>query len=389
MSRTAIVAACLGSWATVVLIGCGRVEGESAPPPRPVRVEAARPVDAPTRLRYSATLQPDLEISAAFSVGGYVHAVSTRRGADGRWRPLQAGDTVRAGEPLARLRDADYRERVHQADGAIGELEAAREKARLDLARARLLFDDESLTKPDLDAAIATASANEASLAAARAQRALAAIALADGVLRAPIGGVILERRLETGSLAQPGSPGFVIARLSPIKAVIGVPDLHVGRLRVGERLAMATAAFPGTRFAGAVTAIAPMADAQSRLYRVEVSLANEDGRLRPGMIGTIDLVPGNGAESTDPARIQARAERATDPAIPLAAVVRAADGRGYAVVIAEGSGDERIARIRRIALGDVRGNHVIVTGGLETGDEVISTAPSLLADGDRVRIVR
>jgi RND family efflux transporter MFP subunit len=367
-----------GLCAAALMSACGRVEGESKPPARPVRVEPARVMDGASRLRYSASLQPDLEVPAAFSVGGYVQAVSARRGVDGQLRPLQAGDAVRAGETLARLRESDYRERLHQAEGAIAELEAAQVKARVDLARAQTLFADESLTRPELDAAIATASANEARIASARAQRALAAIALGDGLLRAPVTGVILERRVDEGSLVQPGSAGFVIGRLSPIKAVFGVPDLHVGRLRPGDVLTMATEAFGGETFNGPITAIAPVADSQSRLYRIEVSLANDDGRLRPGMIGTVDVATRGAAGAAPDGK----------PAIPLAAVVRGEGAGGYAVFIAEGREDERIVRTRRVELGDVRGNHVLVTSGLTAGEAVIVSAPNLLVEGDRVRIV-
>ena len=57
------------------------------------------------------------------------------------------------------------------------------------------------------------------------------------------------------------------------------------------------------TTFAGRVTAIAPAADAQSRVFDVEVTIPNQDGRLRPGMIGTVAVGHAGGADAPRPHR--------------------------------------------------------------------------------------
>ena len=89
----------------------------------------------------------------AFKATGYVDDLLRRSGADGRFRAAQPGDRVTKGTVLARVRETDYRDRVNQGRARLAEAEASLVKARLDLERARTLFDAESLTKPDLDAA--------------------------------------------------------------------------------------------------------------------------------------------------------------------------------------------------------------------------------------------
>ena len=119
---------------------CQEVKGQAESPATPVRVQAVAAAPVAPSLRYSATIEADRVVNIAFQSSGYVDSIMQRRGADGQWRPLQAGDRVEAGAVLARVREADYRGRVNQAPSAVREVEAAHAKARLDLDRARTLF---------------------------------------------------------------------------------------------------------------------------------------------------------------------------------------------------------------------------------------------------------
>lgn len=370
--------------ASFALAGCQKVEGkaehEADAPVRPVKVEAARTMAEESRARYSATIRADEEVSLGFKSGGYLDSIAQRRGADGRMHPLQPGDAIRAGEVLARVREGEYRERVNQASSTLREAEAAQMKARLDLERARALFATQSLTKPELDGAQATFDAGEARVTNARAQLALAEIQFRDCLLVSPISGVVLERRVETGTLVSTGVVGFVVGRVTPVKVVFGVPDLLVHRISTGTELDVATEAFGETRFRGRVTAISPSADLQSRVFNVEVTVPNQDGRLKPGMIGRVEVAAGP---------IAAAGMQARSIAVPLVAVVQSAANRdAYAVYVVEGHDDRTVARARPVTLGDVRGNAVSVKSGLQTGERVVVSGASLLVDGEPVRII-
>jgi multidrug efflux system membrane fusion protein len=127
------------------------------------------------------------------------------------------------------------------------------------------------------------------------------------------------------------------------------------------------------------VTALAPVADRQSRVFDVEITLPNADGRLRPGMIGTVSFTPSAGA--------QAGAEQLVT--IPLSAVVKwEGDQNSYAVRIVEQRGDHQVARTRRVELGEVVGSGVAIESGVTPGDRVIVLGANLVADGDPVRLI-
>jgi RND family efflux transporter MFP subunit len=358
------------------LAACEKVQGQAETPSTAVRVQQVDVVPPAPSLRYAATIEADRVVNVAFQASGYVEMILQRRGVDGGARPIQAGDTVDAGTLLARVRESDYRARVAQAAGAVREVEAAQSKASLDYERARTLFASDSLTRPEFDAAAAAFEAGIAQLAAARAQLAVASTALNDTAIVAPFSGVVIARQIEIGALVNPGVVAFVIARVAPVKAVVGVPDLHIGALKPGDRLRVTSEAAPATRFEGLISSIAPSANEQNRLFSVEVSIPNHRGELRPGMVASVEM----------PADREARVEP-SGAAVPLGAIVRAGEG-GYAVFVVEGRGSEAVARARAVQLGDVRGNQVVVTSGLNTGETIVVSGPGLLADGNRVRII-
>jgi RND family efflux transporter MFP subunit len=377
--RSALGTALILCAAAGLASGCREVKGEARPAPRPVKAAEARPSEGSAGVRYAVSIQPYEQIPLAFKASGYIDQVLQRRGADGRLRALQAGDVVSAGAVLARVREADYRERLNQSHASLQELEAAQAKARLDLDRAKYLFGAQALTKPDLDAAQAAFDANVARIASTRAQIELAQISVRDTALVAPRSGIILERKVEVGSLVAAGSLGFTIGDVSAVKALFGVPDSLVHRIAMGQPLAISTEAFRGAQFNGRVTAISPSADPQSRVFDIEVTIPNGDGRLRPGMIGAVQVNPDASEAAAAP----------STPAIPLSAIVRSNRGSDqYAVFVVPSTADEQTVQAREVTLGAVEGNLVAISAGLAPGERVVVMGATLLKDGDAVRVI-
>jgi RND family efflux transporter MFP subunit len=195
-------------------------------------------------------------------------------------------------------------------------------------------------------------------------------LGLQDTSLLAPFTAALVQRSVELGSLVSPGAAAFVLADIGSIKASFGVPDSVVIRLKPGARLSVFAEALPETNFQGIVNSIAAVADSNTRLFQVEVSIQNEKGLLRPGMIATLSL---GGAARVEPV-----------PVVPLNAVIRAKEGNGaFAVFVVEG----KQARRKNVALGVTYGDRVAVTG-LTAGEQVISTGATLVTDGDAVEVI-
>lgn len=355
---------------------CTKVEGVESKPARPVKAQPVTVAAAASGIRYSATIEAFQEVPLAFKASGYVDSLIQRKGADGRQRAAQAGDQVSRGTVLARVHEADYQEKVNQGRARLAEGEASLRKAQLDLERAKTLFAADSLIKPDLDSAQANFDAADARVTSARADIELALSALRDCTMIAPATGVLLERKIEVGTLVGVGTVGFVLGDVSAVKARFGIPDAAIATVKLGETIGVTVDAVTEKSFTGRITSVAPAADPQSRVFDVEVTISNADGALRPGMIGSVALgLPA--------------APAAQQLIVPLSAIVKSAvDSDKYALMVVERTADVEIARLRTVELGDVTGNGVAVTQGVASGERVVVTGASLLVDGDPVRVI-
>lgn len=343
--------------AALMLAACGQPES-SEPVATAVEVAPVTEIPGGAGVRYSATVEPDAQVSVAFRVSGYVESVQA-----------DEGDRVARGAVLARIRRSDYAEKLGQAAASEAEAKAALAQAQGDLARARKLFEANALTRPELDAAIAAAEVSEARVNRGRAAAGEAGLALGDTTLVAPISGVILRRNVEKGDLAGPGGPAFVLADTRTVKVVFGAPDTMISALKVGQAMDVTTESMPDREFHAEVATIAPAADPKSRSFDVELHIDNSRDELKPGMVVSLELSRG----------------AAPSLAIPLDAVVRPPKGRdGYAVFVV--SGGKAVSR--EVELGEPMGNLIALRGGLEAGEQVVVSGPALLVEGQAVKVV-
>ncbi len=362
--------------AIVALAGCARKAAPVAAAPIAVTVEAVRPGDAARGNRYSANIQPYSQVALAFQVTGYIDAVATRRGADGRTRELQGGDAVKKNEQLAAISEDNYRQQLNSADSQLAGANSNYALQKRNFDRARSLFDRNVIARADYDAAWQAYQSAEAQRNSAAATVRQAQINLGYCKLRSPMNGVILNRLIEIGSLAGPSVTAFQIADLREVKAVFGVSDAIVKHLRMGEALGVRSDAFPNASFVGTITRIAPNADPTTRVFDVEVTLPNADGRLRAGMIAALEL--GAPADTAG-----------APPAVPLEAIVRPpGDPTGYGVFVTAADGERTVARTRKVSLGEIVGNRIAVTEGLRPGDRVIVRGATIVTDGAAVRVM-
>jgi len=76
--------------------------------------------------------------------------------------------------------------------------------------------------------------------------------------------------------------------------------------------------------------------------------------------------------------------------AVPLSAVIRDPEkADGFAVLLAEGTGDPATVRTRAVDLGDAYGNMIQVLGGVNAGDLVVTAGSTLVKSGDKVRVMQ
>lgn len=366
-----VLAGCLSLW---LLTGCREEKKPFVKPPTPVETAEVEATPVGDTLTYSASLIPSERVDLAFKVGGYVKDIAVAPGPDGRPRILQKGDKVVRGAVLAALRDDDYQAALKKAQAARDEEQASLREATVNFTRYQTLYDQKVVAKSELDKAREKLDFYKASVERTTHQIEEAGIQLRDTVIKAPLDATVLSRSIEKGSLVASGTLAFVLADLSTVKAVFGVPDVMLPKIKPGDRVPITVEALGGEVFTGTVNAVAPSADPKSRVFDVEVSIPNPGLRLKDGMI----------------VAARTSGEVASRLVLPIAAVVRdPADPSGFLVYVVEETSDKTTARARKVRIGDVIGNRVTLLEGPSPGEKAVTTGATLIFDGAPVRVIK
>lgn len=263
---------------------------------------------------------------------------------------FDVGDEVSEGELLVRLRDASQRAAVDSAGAAVQEARVRRAEARLELDRVRQLVRENMVSEAELDRAQAEFDAAEARLDSARAQLADAEEELDHTEVVAPYSGVVVERHVETGELASPGTPLMTGMSLARLRAAVAVPQRLVPAVREAGQARIRAGVGASWVETEQVT-VFPQGDPDSRTFRVRAYLPdNREYDLLPGMLVKVAFPLGS-------------TERLV---IPTKAVVHRSEVTAVYVV------DEGRVRLRQIRPGlRLDDDRLEVLAGLEEGEAV------------------
>lgn len=271
------------------------------------------------------------------------------------------GDSVRRGEPLARLQSP----------------ELGRARAAVESARARLNLTEQTLERKEglgagrivpqreIEEAQSQVAAARAELRAAMTGlEALSTGATAAGgdslfLLRAPISGTILDRSIARGQMISPSDDAFRIGDLSEVWFIGRVFEREVVKLREGAAATVVLAAAPEQSFPGTVTWIGREVDPGSKTVPVRIELENRNGFLRPGMSATASIAVGAEAEAV--------------VTVPKEALQRLEDH--WVVFIPDGEGRFEIREVVRESERD----DVAVVSGVEPWETVVAQGSFLL----------
>ena len=280
------------------------------------------------------------------------------------------GDRVQSGQVLATIDDTQQRAAVSQAEAALAaaQKESSAAESAFALAEAtqkryQQLFEKKSISPQEFDEIKARFQAAGAHRDMARAGEAQAGAALTQArtslgytEVRAPFNGVITEKRMDSGALASPGLPLFMLEDTQHyrLEATVDESDLRLVHNR--EPVAVLLDALGNSTLRGRVALIVPAADSASRSFVVKIEIP-PDARVRSGLFGR--------------ARFPCGSRRAFF--VPRNAILERGQLRGVFAIDAN-----RIAQLRYVTLGGVSGDQVEVLSGLQGGEKLIA------APGDR-----
>ena len=298
-----------------------------------------------------------------------------------RRRNFTEGSYVRQGQPLFQIDASLYQAAVNQAQANVASARASAEAARIRTNRYRPLAEMEAISKQEYTDAVAQARQADAAVAQNNAALQTARINLRYTSIPAPISGRIGRSLVTVGALVSANQPEplAVITRIDPIyvdiqessadllalKRALSVGGVEPGSTQV--RLQLEDGSAYG--FTGTVQFSEIVVNESTGTVNLRARFPNPQGVLLPGMF------------------VQALFTQAVDPnafLVPQAAVQRDIGGQAYVLIVGRGNKAER----RNVIASRTYGANWVVTGGLRTGDKVITQGTGSLKAGAPIRPV-
>ena len=292
----------------------------AAAPPIAVDSAQVRVRDLQRTVEAIGTLDPNEEITVSNQVEGLVSKVL-----------FDLGDSVRAGQLLATLDTTELELAVRQQSAALQQ-EMARlgisdpnasvdeastsqvQQAEATLSEARIRLDrtkrlnaegvvpdqqlDEQQSKFEVaEAAVKLAKESvrniKASVAARKAALDLAQKKLADARIVSPMSGLVRERLVAEGTYLKANTPVVVLVQNSPLRLRVEVPETAIESVRTGRTVQFTVDSLPERHFDGRIARLSPSVNQQSRTLKVEATVDNSAGILRPGLFARVTIQTG------------------------------------------------------------------------------------------------
>lgn len=298
----------------------------------------------------------DHTVRVAAPVGGRVISVDVR-----------PGDRVTAGQALVHILSAD----AAQATSDMSKAAAALGVARAALARTTDLYNHKISSARELEQARADDTQARAEFDRARARSAqLGAVGESVSsvfILRAPIGGVVIDRAINAGAEVRADNPATLvtISSLAHVWLVVSVPQRDLALVHRGTEVQFTSESAPGRSFAGAISFVSDALDPSTHLATARAVVSNPDTLLRLLVTGEAQLVDTNATPSLE---------------VPSRALVTHGDGPVLFIETAPG----RFVR-RAVVVTDDDGTTATIGSGLAPGERVVTGGTLLLAgEADR-----
>lgn len=320
------------------------------PPPTQVTVAEAKSEVLPNLLNAVGDLAAVHQVNVTSDVSGRITNIL-----------FTAGATVKEGAPLVQLFDEP-----EKAD--LASYRAQAKVADLSLDRAKQLAARQFGPQATVDSAQAAFDQANAGIAKTEA-------IISQKLVKAPFDGVLGVRRAEVGQYLTAGTQIVTLTDLSTVYANFTVTEKDSGTLKVGQIVRVVVDAYPGRVFEGKLTTIEPQIATDTRNIRVQATIENPEGILKPGMFASTTVVlPDKPAVVTVP-------ETAVDytlygDSVYLITETKTDDGK------------TNLSAVRTfVRTGDRVGGRAVIQSGLKPGDRVVAVGQLKLQSGSAVTI--
>ncbi len=259
---------------------------------------------------------------------------------------VEVGDNVRKGQKLVLL-DAS----------SLDQLKLQVENQEIDFKRVEELYKVGGASKAEYDNARTQLEVNKRALANK----------LENTVLVSPIDGVVSARNYDNGDMYG-SKPILVVEQISPVKMKINVSESLYAQTNKSLAVTATFDTYGDEKFTGKIDIIYPTIDATTHTFPVEIKIANNDRKVRPGMFGQVTVNFGTKSHVV----------------VPDQAVVKQAGAGDYYVYTYENG---RVT-YNKVELGRRMGDKYELISGIEPGSSVVIAGHTGLNNGKEVEVI-
>ncbi len=283
---------------------------------------------------------------------------------------VKPGDKVASGQLLVSISSDDILAKKAQIQAMITEAEAAAKNAQRDYERFKTLRNQNSVSDKELENVALQNTSMNARVQMARQQMNEVNAMLSYTNIRAPFSGVVTQKMVDEGSIANPGMPILTIEQNGELQVIASIPENYIQYVKVGD-VAKIELKSLGLTIDGKVSELSPSAFRTGGQYSMKLAIDTKDKEnIRPGMYVNI-LIPNKTSENIT-SKIM----------LDKSSIVYRDQLTGVYVI-----DDQSQANLRWIRLGKTIGNQVEVLSGLSQNDEIVSKAEGKLYNGVKVSV--
>lgn len=336
------------------LTSCSEEAPEAAEPVRPVLFVVAEPRTAVIS-GFTGTVEAKFSADLGFQVLGRITA-----------RHVNVGDLVKKGQVLANLDATALQLSVKQADADLASAVAKLDLARVNEQRQATLVASNASTREQLDEAVQSREAAEATVVQLQASLDKVREQLSYATLIADTDGVVSAVSAEVGQVVSAGATVVTIARLEARDAVVDIPDRFDALTTIGTPFEITLQANPEQKVRGTVRETAPQADAATRTRRTKIALDTPPDSYRLG--STVSAAPIAGTDD--------------HLWLPQSAV----GGQGETAFVWVVDVEKHIVSKRTVQVKPSPGGGFDVISGISRGDHIVSAGVNSLVENQPIR---
>lgn len=340
----------------LALTACDRPTPVREERPRPVRTIVVESSRTDMTLTLPGEVRPRVETRYGFRVGGKIAE-----------RMVSVGDTVTAGQTLAKLDPRDVAPAIAEARAQLQAVSTDLKLARIELERLKDLRGQNFVSQAQVDRQQAQTDASAARLRTAEAQLNQARNAAAFQELVADADGVVTAIEAEAGQVVSAGQPVVRVARTDEKELQVNVPEADLPIARSTEAWEVTFSALGKLRLPAELRELSPVADPSSRTYPMRLSLRGDSSAVALGMSATVQAV----RQSSETIVLPMSALHSTDGSTQVW-VVDAQMSVNPVPVQTAGFLDDAVR----------------ISAGLQPGDRVVTAGANLLVPGQKVRLL-